>query len=306
MTVLLYADKDHFDVYDQHMAKHSDTTRYFYEVLKDNGITAEMCFESNIEKAKTAKIILPRFEVPEPTNKEHFKNYYSFLKDLQALEDVSPDKIFWNSPTTMLNNFNKEYLSDKEVAHLLNKTIITNNISDMLDFMNSLENKDNPVIIKPRNGSKGAGIMQFFVDEFSLEKKLFNYLNFYGDNEKKIIMQEYNPYIEEEGDTRLNVIDGELVSGFTRKPKNGSITANIHTGGSAHIYAPTQREINLVNSLKPYLKKEGIGLAGVDVSGGYLMEINMLSPGGAVRADYLNKNTNTKDFFLQKIKSYLE
>ena len=285
---------------------YSDTTRYFYQILKDNNIPVDVSFQPTIEPAKKARIILPRFEVPEPTNKEHFKQYSSFLKDLQALEDVSLDKIFWNSPTTMLNNFNKEYLSDKEVSPLLNKTIITNNIFEMITFMQTLEHKDNPVIIKPRNGSKGAGITQAFVDEFDLEKKLFDYINIYGDHEKKIIMQEYNPFIETEGDTRLNVIDGELVSGFTRKANNGSITANIHTGGSAHIYTPTQRDIDLVNSLKPYLKKEGIGLAGIDVSGGYLMEINMLSPGGAVRADYLNKNSDTKEFFLQKIKSYLK
>lgn len=301
MSVLLYADKYHFDTQDPVLG-FSDTTRYFYTALKETGIKAEVCFEHNVSKVKNHSIILPRFEVPTPGNISAQKNYLSFLSDLADIEHSSKGKkLFWNSPKTMLENFNKEYLL--ELSDVVDKTIFAKSVQEVASFLAS--QGEFYTILKPTNGSKGSGVEKIRLDTPNLESFLDSYFTQYADVQGRIIVQNFNPYVATSGDTRLNVIDGELVSGMTRMPAEGSVKANVHAGGSVHKYVPSENNYDLIKKIKPFLKEHGIYLAGVDVCNGTLIEVNLLSPGGAVRSDALNNNYNTKDFFVQRISSYL-
>ncbi|MFP4523614.1 MAG: hypothetical protein ACLFNM_03655 [Candidatus Woesearchaeota archaeon] len=302
MSVLLYANKDHFNVFDA-LVGFSDTTRYFYTALKENKIPCQVCFEPDVSKAKNHSIILPRFEVPTPGDVLAQKNYLSFLSDLADIEQSSKGKkLFWNSPKTMLENFNKEYLL--ELSDVVDETIFATSVDDVLNFL-SYQN-DKYTILKPTNGSKGVGVEQIRKDFPGVELFVRNYFSLYADDKGRIIVQDFNSDIAKYGDTRLNVVDGQLISAMTRTPAHGSVKANIHAGASATKYELQQKDFDLIQTIQPFLKEKNIYLAGVDVCKETLIEVNLLSPGGVVRSDYFNGNTKTKDFFVDRIRSYLK
>ena len=102
-----------------------------------------------------------------------------------------------------------------------------------------------------------------------------------------VIVQEYLPE-GVKGDTRLFVMNGEPlrfkghIAAIHRQRKEGDqdIRSNISAGGIAVKAKVTNHMIALAEAVKPFLVQNGIFLAGLDIVGNKLLEINLLSPGG--------------------------
>lgn len=93
------------------------------------------------------------------------------------------------------------------------------------------------------------------------------------------VLQEYVPEIEEEGDTRLLLVDGEPVPyGLARIPAQGEFRGNLAAGGRGVGRPITAAERALCERVGPELKRRGILFAGLDAIGGRLTEVNVTSP----------------------------
>ncbi len=188
-----------------------------------------------------------------------------------------------NDPDSLANALNKMYFQyfPKSVRP---ETIITRNIEDIKAFYKEYNKK---IILKPLQGSGGKNV--FLVNE---DQKNLNQIVDVIARDGFVVAQEYLPDAEN-GDVRLFLIDGEPISvngktaGIHRVQAPNDIRSNIHQGGKVKIPEFTKRMFELVEEVKPKLKKDGMFFTGLDIVGDKLMEINVFSPGGIGNASRL-------------------
>ena len=152
------------------------------------------------------------------------------------------------------------------------------------------ESEPDKMILKPLAGYGGKGVIL-------LEKSAINsfrsLLDFYiGDdgssNGNYVILQEYVEGAEE-GDVRILILNGEPLGAMRRVPAQGDIRSNVHAGGSVVKHTLTKDEKKLCNCIGPKLVRDGLYFTGIDVIGGKLIEVNVVSPGGIPRINKLNR-----------------
>lgn len=129
-----------------------------------------------------------------------------------------------------------------------------------------------PCVIKIPRGNQGRG-----VDLVRDDVELRQFQDLYP-SESKFLLQEY---IEEATglDKRLIVAGGQFVAAMMRHASDGDFRANLHAGGRAEAYQPTQDEIDIAVRSVAVL---GLSYAGVDIldsaKGPLVLEVNP-SPG---------------------------
>ena len=98
------------------------------------------------------------------------------------------------------------------------------------------------------------------------------------NGKKHFIVQEF---VEEArlGDHRLVFINYELLSKkVVRIPSDKDFRGNLAAGAVSKIESVTEQDKEIAKQIIPYLKKNEIYFAGVDLLGGWLSEINITSP----------------------------
>jgi glutathione synthase len=131
------------------------------------------------------------------------------------------------------------------------------------------------VILKPLEGMGGRGIFRVGADGLNLGAILETLT---ADGSRYVMAQRYLPEIRD-GDKRILLVDGEPVPyALARVPKAGETRGNLAAGGSGRPQPLTPRDRWIAAEVGPALKAMGLVLAGLDVIGDYLTEINVTSP----------------------------
>jgi len=153
------------------------------------------------------------------------------------------------------------------------------------------ESKGDKMILKPLDGFGGRGVI---VLEKSARQSFSSLLDFYigGDEHGKgsnyVILQDY-VHGAENGDVRILMLNGEPIGAMRRIPAAGDVRSNIHAGGTVVKHKLTKQERNLCKYVGPKLVRDGLYFTGIDVIGEKLIEVNVLSPGGIMRINKLNR-----------------
>jgi len=84
-----------------------------------------------------------------------------------------------------------------------------------------------------------------------------------------------------EGDKRILLVDGRAVGAVNRVPAHAAALANIHQGARVEATTISAEDARIVDTIAPRLVRDGLWLAGLDVIGGYVTEINVTSPSAA-------------------------
>ena len=93
-----------------------------------------------------------------------------------------------------------------------------------------------------------------------------------------VMVQRYLPEIVQ-GDKRILVIGGEPVPySLARIPQGSEIRGNLAAGGKGVAQPLSARDREIATTLGPILASRGLLLAGLDVIGDSLTEINVTSP----------------------------
>ena len=130
-------------------------------------------------------------------------------------------------------------------------------------------------VVKPLYGHGGNGVFLLSEGDPNLEAVLA----LLGESEP-VIVQQYVPIVTEEGDRRIILVEGEPVGAIDRIPKPGDIRSNLVAGGSARPAVLGDRDREICSAIGPELRRRGLLLAGIDVIGGQITEINVTSPTG--------------------------
>ena len=164
-----------------------------------------------------------------------------------------------------------EKLAILEFAQFSGPTLVTRSAADIKRF--HAEHKD--IILKPLDGMGGMGIFRVKEDGLNLGS-ITETLN--KDGAQSVMVQKFLPDIAQ-GDKRVLVIGGKTVPySLARIPQGSEVRGNLAAGGLGVAQKLSARDQEIAEALGPVLAARGLLLAGVDVIGDYVTEINVTSP----------------------------
>ena len=215
--------------------------------------------ELNLNKAS---IVLMRQD--PPFNERYLANTY-------LLEQLDPHVRVLNSPKGIRNACEKTL--PLLFPDLIPPTLITEDVVKIEEFAQ----KHEKIVLKPLFGHGGNDV---FALERSKYKEIPSLFSFFKDKSPApIIVQSFLEEIVQ-GDKRIIMIDGDVIGGFRRVPQKGDIRSNLAQGGRAEPCELSARDIEICKKIGSTLHEMGLYLAGIDVIGDYLIEVNVTSPTG--------------------------
>ena len=84
----------------------------------------------------------------------------------------------------------------------------------------------------------------------------------------------------EKGEKRVFCVDGKIVGAYLRTRAPGAFLHNLQQGATPTPCAISSADQAIVQAITPHLARNGIRIAGLDIIGGELIEVNTLNPGG--------------------------
>ncbi|MDA9637037.1 glutathione synthase [SAR86 cluster bacterium] len=210
---------------------------------------------------KDVDVVLMRQD--PPFDMEYVVNTYI----LEAAEQEGVHVI--NKPST-LRSFN-EKISILEYLEFCTETIVSSNRNIITNFIK----KNKKVVLKPLNLMGGQGVIKLDNNDKNLQDNISNATE---NHKQKVMVQTFIDKVYE-GDRRILIIDG-MPSQFAvvRTPSDGEFRGNLAAGGIATTEILNDRDKFIAKSLSSDLIKRGVSIAGIDIVGGYLTEINITCP----------------------------
>jgi glutathione synthase len=131
------------------------------------------------------------------------------------------------------------------------------------------------IVVKPLDAMGGARVFRLRPGDPNLGV-ILETVTRHGS--ETVMAQRYLAQIVD-GDKRVLVIDGEAVPyALARIPAEGETRGNLAAGGTGVARPLSDRDRAIAQALGPTLKQAGILLAGLDVIGDSLTEVNVTSP----------------------------
>jgi len=134
-------------------------------------------------------------------------------------------------------------------------------------------------VVKPVDGFSGRGVLRLQRHDPNLAS-LIDIATDSGS--RAVIVQRFLREVGE-GNKRIFVVDGEPVAAVLRYPEAG----DFRIGPPSRAATLTARDRQICARLAPSLRENGIVLAGLDVIGPHLIEVNVTSVGALRKADAL-------------------
>ncbi|HMO44820.1 MAG TPA: glutathione synthase [Rubrivivax sp.] len=197
-----------------------------------------------------------------------FDSEYFYATHLLQRAEADGARVF-NSPRALRDH--PEKLAIMEFPQFIGPTLVTRRADDVRAF--HAEHRD--IILKPLDGMGGMGIFRVGPDGLNLGS-IIETLNRQG--EQTIMVQGFLSEIVK-GDKRILVIDGEPVPfSLARIPQGSEIRGNLAAGGKGVALPLSDRDREIAIAIGRVLAPRGLLLAGLDVIGDSLTEINVTSP----------------------------
>lgn len=197
-----------------------------------------------------------------------FDSEYFYATHLLEQAERDGARVF-NKPRALRDH--PEKLAIMEFPQLIGPTLVTRDARDIQRF--HAEHQD--IILKPLDGMGGRGIFRVGPDGLNLGS-ITETLNRGGA--QSVMVQKFLPEIVE-GDKRVLIIGGQPVPFcLARIPQGSEVRGNLAAGGKGVARPLSERDVEIARALGPILQERGLLLAGVDVIGDYVTEINVTSP----------------------------
>lgn len=195
--------------------------------------------------------------------------------------------VCFNSPSSLRNKNEKLYVN--EFPELSVKNIVSANPKVIKDFLFS----EDEIIIKPLNRCFSSGV--FYLNKE--DKNINAIINTATDNSKtQVMVQKFLPDVVH-GDMRLIFICGEILPySVIKKASNNDFKFNEHIKSNLLKGELTPKQKKIQNIVKDKFLSDGIYLAGLDVIGDRVLEINITSP-----CFFINEINSLFDIELNKI-----
>ena len=197
-----------------------------------------------------------------------FDSEFFYATHLLEQAEREGAKVF-NKPAALRDH--PEKLAIMEFAQYTSPTLVTRSAAEVRAF--HAEHQD--VILKPLDGMGGMGIFRVGADGRNLGS-IIETLNQGGAS--SVMVQKFLPEITQ-GDKRVLVIGGKPVPYcLARIPQGNEVRGNLAAGGKGVAQPLSEHDKAMAEEIGPILMERGLLLAGVDVIGQCITEINVTSP----------------------------
>jgi glutathione synthase len=196
-----------------------------------------------------------------------------YLAATYVLDLVGPGTAMVNDPRGL--RACSEHLMALAFPSLVPPTVVTSRSSTIRSFLA----EHGAVVLKPVDGFSGRGVFLLASGDPNLASIIETAT---GRGTSAVMAQPYLPAVRE-GNKRIFVVDGSAVGAALRYPVGGDFRI-----ASPSAAAPlTDRDLDIVDTLRPVLRRHGLRAVGLDVIGDYLIEVNVTSTGALRKADAL-------------------
>jgi glutathione synthase len=220
---------------------------------------------------------------------------------LNFLDSVKEDVFIVNDVEGLREANNKLYTA--AFYDPKNEIIPRTYVSKNKDYLKTViaESDSEKMIMKPLNGFGGSGVIVLERGAMSNVNSLLDfYISGKGNESNYVILQDYVPGAEE-GDVRVLMLHGQPIGAMKRVPAKGEARSNVSAGGTVQKHILTKEEKRLCKIVGSKLVSDGLYFVGLDLIGGKLIEVNVLSPGGI---NYINKVNKVR--LQEQVIDYLE
>ncbi|MDP2801544.1 MAG: glutathione synthase [Phreatobacter sp.] len=193
-----------------------------------------------------------------------------YITATHFLERVHPKTLVVNDPASVRNAPEKIFVT--QFPQLMPKTLVTRDFDEIRAFRKELGD----IVMKPLYGHGGAGVFRIREGDENFGSFLDT---FAALTREPWVIQHYLPAVRD-GDKRIILVDGVFAGAVNRVPAADDLRSNMVRGGAAETTQISAREREICETIGPDLKARGIILAGIDVIGGNLTEINVTAPTG--------------------------
>lgn len=174
-----------------------------------------------------------------------------------------------NPPATLRDN------NEKLTINLFPQCCAPSVVSRDPDRLRQFVEDEEHAVVKPVDSMGGHSIFRVSKNDPNLNVILETVTS---AGSEFVMAQRFIPEISS-GDKRILMVDGEPVPyTLARIPKEGEFRGNLAVGGYGSGQSLSEHDYWIAEQVGPFLKKEGILFAGLDVIGDYLTEVNITSP----------------------------
>lgn len=192
----------------------------------------------------------------------------TYLMHLALFDQLQKHKIIFINDPGSIRALN-EKLSILNFPEYIVETLVTMNLEEIKKFWENHQK----IVVKGLTGFGGDSVIMI-EDWTKDEEKLIKL----SQNGKRFLMVQ--KFIENvyQGDKRITIFDGEIVSTLIRIPPKNSFIAYTGAGATVEKTEVNESETKIAQNVGKFLKQNGIFWGAIDLIDGYLSEINITSP----------------------------
>lgn len=183
--------------------------------------------------------------------------------------DQLPDRVLQVNPARALRNW-CEKLIPLQFPGLAPATVVTRSVPQLQSFLQ----QQGQIVLKPLDDCSGRGILALRQGEPGTSERIAEAT---GNGRSFVLGQRFLPEIRK-GDKRVLLLGGEILGWVRRLPAPGEFRSNVNAGGRCVPCELDASDRAICARLKPWLIQQRIHLAGVDIVGSQVLEVNTTSP----------------------------
>lgn len=192
-----------------------------------------------------------------------------------------------NDPTGIARTRSKAWLAGlADVPRPL--TLVTQSRASARLFAGNL---DAPAIVKPSTSSGGRAVSLVPMHRPDLLDEAMDRAQ--SADPGPVVVQACIPEAAD-GEKRLVWMDGDILGAYLRRRSPGEFRHNLRCGSIPEPCEISASDLALGEAITPHLRRNGIRIAGLDVIGTLVVEVNTLNPGGVHYAELLATGHNAQ------------
>ena len=192
----------------------------------------------------------------------------AYLQATYILDRVPTHVLQINPPDALRRHCEK--LIPLHFSDMAPESVVAARASELSAFLNHCGR----IVVKPLEECSGRGLFLVAVEDPN-HSALLEQATRQGT--RFVQAQRFLPEVVA-GDKRVLLLDGSILGAVRRLPAPGDFRANVNAGATCHPCTLNAQEIALCTRVGRWLAAEGILLAGIDLVGEWLLEVNITSP----------------------------
>lgn len=208
-----------------------------------------------------------------------------YLMNTWLLDHAARKVVVVNNPSGVRTVNEKVWAT--QFTELTPRTMVTRHKADFLRFLE----QEQEIIVKPTDGHGGAAVFRVRAGDLNTN---VTFETLTRNETVEVIVQQYLPDATV-GDKRVLLLNGEYLGAVLRVHSADDHRNNFFAGGKPQEASISEKELHIIEVLKPHLRRLGLHFVGIDIIGEKLVEVNVTSPTGIQEAStFANERLDDK------------